>query len=128
MLKKTITLLVLAGLISACSTAASSSLQTTEPGRSIEARSGEQFTIVIEANPTTGYHWEMVGEADQGIVTLISRDYQAGGTQMPGSGGVDVWTFKAVGAGQTTITLGYYPPGNATSEPARTETFSVVVK
>jgi len=46
---------------------------------------------------------------------------------MPGSGGVDVWTFRAVNAGDTTIVLGYYPPGNDT-DPEETVTFSVQVE
>jgi predicted secreted protein len=46
---------------------------------------------------------------------------------MPGSGGVDVWTFRAVNPGDTKIVLGYYPPSNET-EPDETVTFSIRVE
>jgi predicted secreted protein len=34
---------------------------------------------------------------------------------MPGSGGVEVWTMKAVSAGETSLVLGNYPPGDSTT-------------
>jgi predicted secreted protein len=41
---------------------------------------------------------------------------------------VEIWVFKAVGPGETQITLGYYPPSNDPVDPQQTETFSVKVK
>ncbi len=102
-------------------------LVLSDPGKTIEAAAGSEFKIVIESNPSTGYHWELVSELDGGILQFVSKDYRADEPVMPGSGGVDVWTFRALAAGETTITLGYYPPGQG--EPAAQEvTFTVVVK
>ena len=101
----------------------------TSPDQTIETSPGKNFQILIEANPTTGYHWEIVGELDKSVVEFVSKEYQS--TSQPGSvggGGVDVWTFKAVAAGQTKITLGSYPPSNTTTDPAETETFGISVK
>jgi predicted secreted protein len=44
-----------------------------------------------------------------------------------GSGGKDVWVFKAIAAGEATITLGNYPP-DASADAEQTITFKVVVK
>jgi len=122
--------IVFASLVSGCaSRGAGSSLQITDPQQPTEVAAGKEFTIVIESNPSTGYHWDIVGDLEQGKVELVKQEYtstsQAG---MAGGGGVDVWTFKAVGAGETEITLGHYPPSNDPVEPARTVTFTVIVK
>jgi inhibitor of cysteine peptidase len=99
----------------------------SEPSKNLEASAGNEFKIIIESNPSTGYHWELVGELDGDILEFVSRDYRASEPVIPGSGGMDVWTFKALSAGETTITLGYYPP--APGEPAGQEvTFTVLVR
>lgn len=102
--------------------------QISDPAKQLEASAGNEFKIVIESNPSTGYHWELVDELDGNIVEFVSREYRGGQEAMPGSGGVDVWTFKAVAAGKTHITLGYYPPSNDLVEAQQTVLFTVIVK
>lgn len=102
-------------------------LEISDPGKSIEVAAGSEFKIIIESNPSTGYQWKMVGELDEGILQFVSMDYRADEPVMPGSGGADVWIFKAVAAGETKIVLGNYPPGQG--EPAAQEiTFTIIVK
>lgn len=134
-MKKISALLLLASLLAACSTqtpaptlnpAGSARPALTDPAQPIEVQSGETFNIVVDSNPSTGYSWKIVGELSG--VESVSSEYTADEPVMPGSGGVDVWTFKAVSAGQTQITLGSFPPGADVTEPAQTVTFNVVVK
>src|SRR5690348_4618061 len=97
----------------------------TDPGRTIEASPGKTFQIVIASNPTTGYHWEIVGELDKNVIEFVSKEYQS--TSAPdtvGGGGVDTWTFKAIAVGEAEITLGSYPPSNTATDPAQTEIFN----
>ena len=96
----------------------------TDPSAKIEAEVGKEFPIVLEANPTTGYHWEIVGDPQ---LELISRDYQSE-ADLPGSGGLETFTFKATNPGDALIVFGYFPPSNTPVEPAQTLTFSVSVK
>lgn len=103
-------------------------IEISEPGKSIEVAAGNEFKIVIDANPSTGYHWELIGDLDGAVLEFVSNDYRASEPVMPGSGGKDVWTFKAIAAGEADITLGYYPPSNDPVDPAQTVTFTVVVK
>lgn len=98
----------------------------TDPAQPIEVQAGDVFHIVVDSNPSTGYHWDIVGELNG--VEFVSTEYTADEPVMPGSGGVDVWTFKAVSAGQTEITLGSYPPDPNVTEPAQTVTFNIVIK
>jgi predicted secreted protein len=119
--------LIFALALSACG-AGQTELQITDPNQPIDAAEGSEFTIVLDSNPTTGYHWELAEELDAGVVEFVSRDYKAGQPVTTGSGGVDVWTFKAIAAGESRITLGYYPPSNDPVEPQQTVTFTVTVK
>ncbi len=85
----------------------------TDPNQPISVKAGEVFMIVVETNPSTGYHWEVVGEPNG--IEVISREYTASEPVMPGSGGVEVWTLNAVSPGETSFVLGNYPPGDGTS-------------
>ncbi len=126
MKKLLIPIVIFLFLLTACG---GSQLEITDPGQTIEADAGSEFQIVIESNPTTGYHWEIVGELDVDVVRHVSTDYQS--TSEPGvagGGGVDIWTFNAVGPGSATIVLGSYPPSNDPVEPENTVTFNVTVK
>jgi predicted secreted protein len=106
---------------------ATDELVISEPGKSIEVITGNEFKIIIESNASTGYHWELVGNLDENVVQFVVREYRADEPVMPGSGGRDVWVFKAIAAGETTITLGSYPPGEG--QPVSQEvTFTIIVK
>jgi inhibitor of cysteine peptidase len=108
--------------------AGSSMPALTDPSQPILVNTGETFFIVVESNPSTGYHWEVVGGMNENIALFDSREYTASEPVMPGSGGVEVWIFKAVSAGETKITLGSYPPGAEGGEPERSVTFTIEVK
>ncbi len=134
-MKKILTLLIFAILLFACSFAnateaptAAPQLDISDPAKILEAAAGSEFKIIIDSNPTTGYHWEIVDELDANVVEFVSKDFKGSEPVIPGSGGVDVWTFKALNAGETLITLGYYPPSNDPVEPQQTVTFTVTVK
>ena len=115
-------------LLTGCGSSASS-LQVTVPQQPIEAGLGEEFSIVLESNPTTGYHWAIVGELDPNVVEFVKNDYTStSDPNLVGGGGLDAWTFKAVNTGETQVTLGYYPPSNDPVDPQQTTTFTVVVK
>ena len=123
-MKKVLLITILAVLLAACTP----STKPSDPLVIIDTQVGKEFKLVLESNPTTGYHWEVVGELDKSLVELTSRDYKAAEPQTIGSGGVDIWTFKAVGAGETTVKLGYFPPSNQVVDPDKTETFTVKIK
>jgi inhibitor of cysteine peptidase len=124
---------ILAILLVGCTTsnptaAPSTRPAVTDPATPIEVQAGETFNIVIDDNPSTGYHWEFTDELDGNIVEFVSRDYTVDEPVMPGSGGVDIWIFKALSAGQAQIALGSFPPGADDGEAAQTVTFNIIVK
>ena len=116
--------LLLLLLIAACG-----SPKVTDPQQPIEAGIGKEFSIVLESNPTTGYHWEIVGELDPTLVEFVKNDYTStSDPNLVGGGGLEVWTFRAVNAGEAQVTLGYYPPSNDPVDPQQTTTFTVILK
>jgi predicted secreted protein len=100
--------------------------EPTDPTQLITVKPGETFEIVLPSNSSTGYRWKLVEELDANILEFVTQDYISQQPVIPGSGGVDVWALRAVSAGDTTITLGYYPPSND-NEPDETVVFSVTV-
>ena len=89
---------------------------------------GETFTIVFDANATTGYSWHQ-SIKDTNVVAYITDTYVAKVTdpKIIGNGGTDTFTFKAVRKGTTTITFTYARAWENTA-PAQTKVITVIVK
>jgi len=97
-------------------------------GDTFETTIGRSFTIVLDANPTTGYGWRQ-SIKDPTVVAYVSDVYdaEASDPQVVGGGGTNTFTFKALAKGTTTITLTYARPWE--SVPAiQTRTITVTVK
>ena len=94
-------------------------------GKQVNFSVGEQFSVVLESNPTTGYRWE-VGEIDRTKIKQLGAEYDADSKSplIVGSGGAEIFTFEAVGAGETTLTLVYR---RSWEDVEPVETFSVKV-
>ena len=127
-------LMIVSFAMAACSRNATDSpppaepIEVSDPAKNLEATVGNEFRIVLDSNPSTGYHWELGNDWDESVITFVSKGFNDGGLSAPGSGGRDVWIFKALKAGTTHITLEYYPPSNEPVEPQQTVTFTVTVK
>ena len=69
---------------------------------------GQNVIVHLDANPSTGYRWEIV-DNDEDLLPLISRDYQQhdAAVGMVGVGGIESLTFKAIKKGQVTLKLQY---------------------
>jgi inhibitor of cysteine peptidase len=97
-----------------------------QPGESITVVTGKRFAVELEANPTTGYSWQLTAPpGDQ--VQLIDSDYTPAGPQQPGSGGTQRFTFQATATGTTSLAFGYVRPWETGVAPTKTATFPVKV-
>jgi inhibitor of cysteine peptidase len=101
--------------------------EPTDPTQLIVVSPGQTFDIVLPSNPSTGYRWDLVRELDANLLQRVEQTYIAEQPVLPGSGGVDVWTFSAIATGETTIELGYYPP-SGDAQPQETVIFSIRVE
>jgi inhibitor of cysteine peptidase len=70
----------------------------------VSVTSGEDFTIKLESNPTTGYKWQPT--YDDTYVKLISNDFMQA-TKLMGAGGLERFIFRAVKSGNTEIEMLY---------------------
>lgn len=94
----------------------------TDPAAPIEIEKGEEFAIVLESNPTTGYQWKLADPLDEEIVVLVKTEYEEPDEELVGAPGEEKWTFKAQGLGDTEINLAYVRPWEEeSSEPMGVE-------
>ena len=101
----------------------------TDSGAAIKVSANNEFTIALQANPTTGYDWQP--EFDANLLSLIKKDYKQedhSGKQLVGSGGTDFFTFKALKAGETKITLTYFRPWETPKAEDKRQVFTDVIK
>ncbi len=94
----------------------------------VEVTAGKMFTLTLESNPSTGYQWEIVQPLDETKVKLVEQLYNAAKTDRVGAAGVELWVFKAVAPGETTISMKYVRPWEKDVAPVETATFAVTIK
>lgn len=93
----------------------------------ITSPNGEQFTITLDANHTTGYSWTAV-VSDSTILGTEGSDYVTPAVKVMGRGGQEVWRFRGVLQGTTTITFKYAKPWEKDTPPAKTIVYNVTVQ
>jgi inhibitor of cysteine peptidase len=96
-------------------------------GSSVTFEQGQQMVLKLTSNPTTGYDWEITG-LDTSILQQTGEvDYKSD-SMLIGSGGTDTWTFKAVGSGNTHLTLVYHRSWEKDIQPLETFELDIEVK
>jgi len=94
----------------------------------MEARTGEEFTIILSANPTTGYQWQLAKPLNTNMIQFINSEYFPDKTGRIGAGGKQKWKFKAGNAGRADITFKYVRPWEKNISPASEKKFVIVIK
>ncbi len=100
----------------------------SDPAKPLIIPAGNEFTLTLESNRTTGYQWQLAGAPDETLVQLVGNKYELPDTRLIGAGGREVWTFKAVGKGRTEIHLEYVRPWEKDVPPVKEAVFTVVVE
>ncbi len=93
----------------------------------INVKSGKTFSISLDSNPTTGYHWELEKAIDRKLVKLQKTEYIAPETNMAGAGGKEIFVFKALKPGSTTICLKYVRPWEEGIKPVKEKAFHIII-
>ena len=76
---------------------------------------GDSFTVTLCSNPTTGFEWESAQISDQTVLKQVDHEFVppedlGDRPPPPGSPGEEVWTFKALKEGTSTISMEYSRP------------------
>jgi len=100
----------------------------TDPGVPILVHQGDRFSIKLPSNATTGYSWDFGTPFDAGYLTLLKTDYKNPVTSLAGAGGTQVWVFKAIQSGSTSIRLEYKRPWEVNVPPVQTAQFDITIQ
>jgi inhibitor of cysteine peptidase len=119
-----ILLIVAASTFTAC--AAPKANIYIDETRTIFTKVGEEFTIAVPANPTTGYQWKESHDAS--LLNLVGSEYkpskQAKG--VVGAGGTQYFKFRALKPGMTRVDFSYQRPTEGII--VDTKAFNIVVE
>ena len=78
--------------------------------RNMAVKSGEFFRIILESNRSTGYGWFWENKPDKSILDSINVDYVLKSKMQTGSGGNEIWEFRAMKKGEQMIKMVYKRP------------------
>lgn len=98
-----------------------------DPGVPIKVPPGEEFSIVLGSNPSTGFLWKMTLPEEQRTVKLLGSAYVTSQEMMPGAPGEDVYKFKAMIPGETKADFVYKRPWETKAAPER-KIFTILVQ
>ena len=98
--------------------------------RSLEVPAGSSITVTLWSNQTTGFKWsEAAIIADQSLIQQIEHKYvPPEDKELVGASGKEVWTFKALKKGTTTVSMEYSQPWEGGEKDAYGFFLTVVVK
>jgi len=84
----------------------SATIKVTEAdnGATVKAKVGDELSVTLEENPTTGYEWSMI--AGPGLTAVSDRFVGPSPSPSPlmGAGGTHTWVYKVASSGKLTLT------------------------
>jgi predicted secreted protein len=88
---------------------------------------GDKITVKLCSNPSTGFEWdyEMTKE---NVLKEEDHDFEEPERDVPGSAGIEVWTFESVEKGTTTVHMEYSQPWEGGLKAEWIYTINVTVK
>ena len=133
---------ILALSLLACSTPAPTKVQVEVPidnfmqdkhlTGQVEVTAGESFTVTLGSNPTTGFQWsEKAQISDATVLKQVGHEFISPESEPPpppGTPGQEVWTFKALKTGTSTVSMEYSRPWEGGEKGEWTFNLAVAVK
>ncbi|MFA6281637.1 MAG: protease inhibitor I42 family protein [Candidatus Omnitrophota bacterium] len=98
-----------------------------KPAGAIKVQVGQEFTLALGANATTGYEWQLAKPLDESSFKLISSEYLPDKTELVGAGGKQVWLLKALKSGEVTISFKYVRPWEKDAPPVEEKSFLIKI-
>jgi inhibitor of cysteine peptidase len=100
-------------------------------GKTVEISAGDSLIVTLDSNPTTGFAWSLKGISDESVLKEAGHEFKAAPASDPpllGAGGKEIWTFKALNKGSSTISMEYIRSWEQNVEPQETFALTVVAK
>jgi len=95
----------------------------------IELKQDQILVVTLESNPSTGYSWKPTKNDKSILIQLGKAEFKPSETSEPpmvGSGGWEIFRFRAISAGQMTLELIYHRSWED-AEPLKTFSIQVTV-
>jgi inhibitor of cysteine peptidase len=98
--------------------------------KEINVAAGDSFTVTLCSNATTGFQWsESAQISDSTVVQQLDHKSLPPETEgLVGAPGKEVWTFKALKKGTSTVAMEYSRPWEGGEKGEWTFNLTVVVK
>jgi len=93
----------------------------------MSVRTGEVFKVILKSNRSTGYSWHWENKSEAKIIDSIYVDYVLKDKAITGSGGNEIWEFRAKRKGEQELIMVYKRPWKDSDGDQR-KTFLVKVK
>jgi inhibitor of cysteine peptidase len=103
-------------------------LTEAESGLAVALEVGQEVVATLAANPSTGFHWSYRANPEGVLGPIGESEYVPDQPVIPGSGGRERFRFTGLRAGSATLEFEYRRPFEPGSPPARTVSYSVVVR
>jgi inhibitor of cysteine peptidase len=114
-------------LLQGCARSAPVTLGEGDSGHTIKVNVGQQITVRLPSNPSTGYSWSVATLG--GLQQVGEATYKATETSgVVGSGGTQSFTFSGRKRGSGQLTLEYRRPWEKGTPAAKTWTVVVFVQ
>jgi inhibitor of cysteine peptidase len=106
-MRRWIPLVAAAALLAACGDdgGATVELDADDSLSEVSLDVGDQLDVALDANPTTGYSWEM-GPLPEGL-QLVSSEFDEPGGSLVGAAGTQVFVFDVIGPGGGVLRFEY---------------------
>jgi inhibitor of cysteine peptidase len=103
--------------------------QVKNQSRSIDAHIGDVIKITLPSNATSGFRWALANISDNTVLSQEGdSEYVLPESTALGAGGQEIWSFKALKRGTTTVSLAYSQAWEGGTKGAWTFTASVTVR
>jgi predicted secreted protein len=127
LLKVWLLLGVLPSALAGCAGSSPQTIILPPEGGQVNAHPGDILKLTLEANPSTGYAWELA-PMDAGVLALEGEPLIKPESDLIGAPVSQTFRFKAAGPGQVTLSLSYRRPWEEGVAPVRTYQADINVK
>ena len=114
-------------ILLACSQKSPSNLLTMEDqGALFKCQTRQEFVVELEANPSTGYVWQ-ISKSDPEHVRLLREETLPADRKRLGAPAKQLFYFQAMAIGRAPLKLEYRRPWEKDAEPAKTFSVTLVI-
>lgn len=101
--------------------------------KEVQVAVGDSFTVTLCSNPSTGFAWESAKVGDETVLQQtehksVAPEAKGNEPPAPGTPGQEMWTFKALKKGTSSVSMEYSRPWEGGEKGEWTFALTVTVK